>query len=402
MFEGIVREHLQAAGIEVGGDRPWDLQIHDDRFYRRVLLFGSLGLGDSYVDGWWDCDDLEGLVTRLLRHRLEHRAGLRLASVVSGLAGLAVNLQSRARAKIVAREHYDLPAGFYMSFLDPYNQYTCAWFEGTDDLEEAQEAKLRLICRKLELEEDDHVLDIGCGWGGFAHFASERIGCRVTGVTISEEQAAYARELNEGLPVEIVERDYRDLEGEYDKVLVCGMIEHVGYKNYRKLFQVARRCLEPGGLFLLHTIGGNESVRSIDPWIHRHIFPNAQLPSISQLGEASEGLMVMEDWHNFGPHYAPTLRAWFRRFDRAWPRLSEDYDETTYRTWKYYFLSCAASFEVRKNQLWQIVFSPEGVPGGYVAPRSATAETETTPVSSPGRTPEEIPQPARSSFSRSS
>jgi cyclopropane-fatty-acyl-phospholipid synthase len=252
-----------------------------------------------------------------------------------------------------------------MSFLDAYNQYTCGYFKNTDDLNTAQEQKLQLICSKLQLKKEDRVLDIGCGWGGFAKFASEHYGCHITGVTISKEQAAYAREFTKGLPVTIKEIDYRNIEDEYDKVLICGMIEHVGYKNYRTLLKIVNKVLEKNGLFLLHTIGNNTSVIFTDVWIGKYIFPNGILPSLKQITTAAEGLFILEDLHNFGQYYVPTLMSWFANFDKNWTVIAKDYGERFYRMWKYYLLSCAGMFRARDAQLWQFVFSKRGILGEY-------------------------------------
>ena len=364
-----MEQTLDSIDVRLDGSRPWDMQIHDQRLFARVLLERSVGAGDAYIDGWWDCDDIEELFYRLLSRRLDLSLGVGLSYyLVEWLGGLR-NRQSRKRARMVADRHYDLPSDFYMSFLDPYNQYTCGFFQDTDDLAEAQEAKLDLICQKLQLQPGERVLDIGCGWGGFARFAAERYGVHVTGISISNEQLDYGRQFTRGLPVELRYCDYRDVQGTFDKVLVCGMIEHVGHKNYRPLMQAVHRTLADDGLFLLHTIGGNESVHTIDPWLDKHIFPNATLPSIAQLDAASSGLFVMQDWHNFRQYYVSTLRAWFARFDANWSQFahklgagSERHARRLHRTWKYYFLSCAGIFRAGNAQLWQIVYTHSGLP----------------------------------------
>ncbi len=358
---------LESADIRVDGGRPWDPRVRDGRFFARVVRAGSLGLGDSYVDGWWECADLVEFFHRLLR-----RLQLESASWVDRLAALQarlLNLQTRWRARSVADAHYDLDASFFMSFLDRFNQYTCGYFRDTDELDAAQEKKLELICRKLRLRAGDQVVDIGCGWGGFARFAAERYGAHVTGVTISPEQARYARRFCRGLPVRVLECDYRDLHGRFDKALVCGMIEHVGYRNYRRLMDKVRCLLHDGGLFVLQTIGRNTTAHHGDPWITRHIFPNSMLPSLRQLAAAAEGLFVVEDVHNFGAHYEQTLLRWYERFRDGWPRFADRFGERFRRMWRYYLLSSAGAFRARSIQLWQIVLSPQGVPGGYVAPR---------------------------------
>ncbi len=368
--ERTVRKLLTQAGIAVNGKKPWDIAVHDPRFYRRVLAQGSLGLGESYMDGWWDCKKLDVFFEKIIRARIEEHLPHSLSFALHVLKSRVLNLQTKRRATRVAKEHYDLGNDFYMAFLDPYNQYTCGYFKDTKDLNRAQEQKLDLICRKLQLKKEDHVLDVGCGWGGFAKYAAKKYGCRVTGITISKEQAAFAREFCRGLPVEIRLTDYRDLKGSFDKVLICGMIEHVGYKNYRRILRKVWQCLKEDGLFLLHTIGTTVSVTtSTDPWTTRYIFPNSMLPSVSQIGRAIEGLFVMEDWHNFGAYYAPTLRAWYRNFVKSWPVFRKRYGERFFRMFEYYLLSFAGAFEVRCPQLWQVVLSKNGVPGGYVTVR---------------------------------
>src|SRR6202000_3192228 len=222
---------------------------------------------------------------------------------------------------------------------------------------------------KLGLKPGMRVLDIGCGWGEGLKLAAGRYGVTGVGITISEEQCKYAQALCQGLPVEFRLMDYRDLDERFDRLLSIGMVEHVGHKNYRTYMETARRCLKDDGLFLLHSIGSNVSVHDTDPWIAKYIFPNGMLPSIKQIGESLEGLFVMEDWHNFSAYYDRTLLAWRDNFERHWDEFKGDFDERFHRMWLFYLSSCAASFRVRRNQLWQLVLSPEGVPGGYVAPR---------------------------------
>lgn len=261
---------------------------------------------------------------------------------------------------MIAERHYDLGNQLFFSFLDPYNQYSCGFFEGTDDLSQAQKNKLALISAKLHLTANDHVLDIGCGWGGLARYVAERYGCAVTAVNISQEQLQYARKFCEGLPVSFQDCDYRMIDGRYDKIVSVGMFEHVGKKNYRTFMRVVHRCLNDNGIFLLHTIGSNISRTGSDPWIAKYIFPNSMLPSTAQIAQAVEGLFVIEDWHNLGPHYDKTLMAWNANFQMAWPRLKEKYDARFKRMWEYYLLSCAGAFRSRTIQVWQIVMTKDG------------------------------------------
>ena len=360
---------LAKADVMVGGGRPQDIQVHDERLFNRVLRHGTLGLGEAYMDGWWDANELDVFIDTVMRAHLDKKIEINLAAISTIAQAFLFNQQSREGSQDVAREHYDLSAELYMSFLDPYNQYTCGYFKDTDILNVAQEQKLDLICKKLQLKQGDRVLDIGCGWGGFAKYAAEHYGVSVTGITLSKEQLAYAKEFTQGLDVELRLQDYRDLDETFDKVLVCGMIEHVGYKNYRTFFEMTRRCLKDDGLFLLHTIGYESSQLTSDPWITKYIFPNGAIPSVAQIGKAIERIFIIEDLHNFGADYDKTLMAWFKNFDAAWPMLKAKYDERFYRMWKYYLLSCAGAFRAREIQLWQIVLAKGGVPGGYTSVR---------------------------------
>jgi cyclopropane-fatty-acyl-phospholipid synthase len=351
---------LAQAGIEVNGPNPWDIRVHDNRWYRRVLRNGNLGLGESYMDGWWDCERLDEMICRLLRGGLEDKVRGDIKYLLRFLPALLFNLQSRTRARIIAARHYDLGNDLFFSFLDPNRQYSCGYFQETDDLDQAQQNKMEMICRKLNLTASDRVLDIGCGWGGLAKYAAERIGCTVTGVNISREQLRSARELCQDLPVRFEDRDYRAIEGRFDKIVSVGMFEHVGRKNYRTFMRTVHRCLRDDGIFLLHTIGGNSSRTGCDPWMTRYIFPNGMLPSIAQIARAAERLFVIEDWHNLGPHYDQTLMAWHAKFLAAWPRLKNTYDARFKRMWEYYLLSCAGAFRARNIQLWQIVMTKYG------------------------------------------
>jgi cyclopropane-fatty-acyl-phospholipid synthase len=249
--------------------------------------------------------------------------------------------------------------------LGPTMAYSCGYWQSASTLDDAQMAKFELVCQKIALAPGLRILDIGCGWGGFAHYAATRYGVEVVGITLSPAQAAFARQRCGHLPVQIREQDYRDLSGQFDRIVSIGMFEHVGPSNYRSFFEVVARLLDPQGLFLLHTIGGNTSFRSTDPWIDRYVFPGSHLPSVQQIGRAIEGIFVLEDWHNFGADYDRTLMAWNANLEAAWPRLSAAYSERFHRFWRYYLLTCAGSFRARRNQLWQIALSPRGVRAGY-------------------------------------
>jgi len=356
---------LAAAEIEINGQNPWDIVVKNEKFYKRVLSQGSIGLGESYMDGWWEAEQLDELFHRLLSASLDEKIIHNWKLLFQFLVAKTFNLQAKSRAFKIGKHHYDIGNDLYVHMLDKLLVYTCAYWKDAKNLDEAQENKLDLVCRKLGLKAGQKVLDIGCGWGSFLKFAAEKYKVKAVGITVSKEQIALGKKLCAGLPVEIRLQDYRDLKEKFDHIVSLGMIEHVGYKNYRTYMKIAHQSLRDNGLFLLQTIGGNKSVKSTDPWISKYIFPNSMLPSIQQIAKSIEKLFVMEDWHSFGANYDKTLMAWFNNFNNNWDQLKDKYDQRFYRMWKYYLLCCAGSFRARKNQLWQIVLSKKGVPGGY-------------------------------------
>lgn len=355
----VLRELLARADVRCDGARAWDLRVHHPRAYSRMLAQWSLGAGESYVDGDWDCDRLDELFERLLRADLDRTAPLsaRLRLLAESWRQRAFNLQTVARSHQVGEHHYDAGNDVFEAMLDSRMIYSCGYWQHAQDLEQAQEDKLAMICRKLELKPGETLLDIGCGWGGLARYAAEQHGVRVTGVTVSKEQLTLAERRCAGLPVTLLLQDYRSLEGRFDKIVSVGMFEHVGLKNYPVYFDTARRLLAPEGLFLLHSIGVDRRAPYTDPWIERHIFPNGKLPSPVELAGALEGRFIVEDWHNFGADYDRTLMCWAERFEAAWPRLASRYDEGFHRMFRYYLLSCAGFFRSRQGQLWQLVLS---------------------------------------------
>lgn len=364
----ICRDLLQRADIEINGKRPFDIQVKNKHFYKRVLQQGSLGLGESYMDGWWECEQLDEFISRLLKIDIESQIKHNLKDLMHVVSARIINLQSKKRAWIVGKEHYDLGNDLFTLMLDHYMQYSCGYWPEASNLIEAQQNKLELICRKLKLHKGMTLLDIGCGWGGLAAYAAENYGVKVTGVTISAEQQKLAQQRCAGLDVEILLQDYRDLDGKFDRIVSVGMFEHVGPKNYKTYFTVANKNLTDDGIFLLHTIGSNQSDLNVDPWIDKYIFPNGCLPSISQLSSACEPFFVIEDLHNFGSDYDKTLMAWEQRFQDSWERLDKTYSERFKRMFTYYLKACAGAFRARNIQLWQVVLT-HGVPGGMNVPR---------------------------------
>jgi len=356
------------AGVELDGPHAWDPKIHRPRALTRIMLHGTLGAGESYVDGDWDCAALDEMTARLLGGGIDRLLYRHPAwNAAQTVAARLVNHQSLRRARANVAAHYDLGNDLYAAMLGSTMAYSCGYWRHATTLDEAQRAKHDLVARKIGLKAGHRVLDIGCGWGAFARFAAERYGARVTGVTLSRPQAEQARARCAGLPVDIRVEDYRRVTGRFDRIVSIGMFEHVGPRNYRTFFETTARLLEPAGLQLLHTIGGQAAAETSDPWVDRYIFPGSVLPSAGQIARAVEGLFVIEDWQNFGADYDRTLMTWHRRLARAWPALDR-YDARFRRLWRYYLLTCAGSFRARHNQLWQIVLSPAGVPGGYRRP----------------------------------
>jgi len=357
---------LSAACIAVNGPHPYDIQVHDERFYRRFLRDGRLGIGESYMDGWWDCADIDTFIYKLLMAQKMMRMRTRNIGFVStALLSKLLPAGSLYRSTEIAEKHYDLDNDLFAATLDPYMQYTCGyWPEGVTNLNAAQEAKLDLICRKLQLKPGMSLLDVGCGWGGLSKFAAERYGAKVTGISVSKEQLAFAKNLCKGLDVDFRLLDYRNLNEQFDRIVTVGMIEHVGKQYYRGFMQKMKGALKEDGIYLLHTIGSNHSHFS-SPWLEKYIFPGCFSPSIAHLGHAIDDLFVMEDWHNIGPHYYKTLIGWHENFEAAWPTLSRKYDERFYRMWKFYLLSMAPGFKARVGQLWQIVLTHKGLQPGY-------------------------------------
>jgi cyclopropane-fatty-acyl-phospholipid synthase len=350
---------LESADIRFNGGRPWDIQVRDPDLYDRVLRQGSLGFGEAFMDGCWESEHLDETFRKLLVAGIDTkiRGVAKLQFLTLFLRGLLVNLQSRKRAFQVGEHHYDIGNDVYSAMLDPTMSYSCGYWKEASSLDQAQLAKLRLICNKLELKPGERLLDVGCGWGGLARFAAQNYGAEVTGITVSKEQQRSARGRCADLPVRIELLDYRDVRGSFDKIVSVGMFEHVGPKNYPAYFATVHRMLEPNGLFLLHTIGNHSQLHTTDAWIDKYIFPNGYIPSARQLIRSIEKDFILEDWHNFGQDYDTTVMAWWRNFDAAWPGLADKYGERFYRMFKYYLHACAGYFRSRKGQLWQLVLS---------------------------------------------
>jgi cyclopropane-fatty-acyl-phospholipid synthase len=361
----VVEEILALADVKINGDRPSDIRVYDDRFYERVLSEGSMGFGESYMEGWWDAPALDECMFKIIKANLPSKVKPTWSMMWSYVKAKIFNMQAKELSKTVVQQHYELGDDLYEHMLGNTLAYTCAYWKNTATLDEAQTAKFDLIAKKAGLKPGMRVLDLGCGWGGFSRHIAKNYGVIVTAVNLSAQQCAYAKKICEGLPVTVLNQDYRDTVGTFDRIISIGLMEHVGHKNYRGFMDLISRCLTDEGLALVHTIGRNDSAVTAEPWIQKYIFPHGHLPSITQFGQAIEGLFVMEDWHNFSSNYDNTLVAWFNNFEKNWDKVKSGYPDTFFKMWKYYLLGCAGAFRARDIQLWQVVLSKHGVPGGY-------------------------------------
>ncbi len=365
-YRDILEPLLSEADIKINGTRPHDIRVHDERFFKRFLKDGRLGLGESYMDGWWDCDRLDEMFFKLFR--TDSKLQLQTRNWKFLLAALKAKLipdGSITRSSNVGVKHYDLDNDLFSIMLDKRMLYTCGLWDNVSTLDEAQEAKLDLICRKLKLEPGMTLLDVGCGFGGLCKYAAEKYGVKAVGISISKEQLKIGSERCAGLPVELRFQDYRDVSEKFDRIVCIEMFEHVGISFFGEYFAKMRQCLKDDGIFLMQ-IGGINVSNFSNIWITKYVFPGAYIPSLAEIFPAVEGYLVLEDIsHNMGPSYYTTLMAWHHNFTVNWDKLKHKYDQRFYRTWVYYLLSCAAGFKSRRGQVWQMVFTPKGIVGGY-------------------------------------
>jgi len=324
--EKLCRELFKEAGIEINGNKPWDIQVKNPKFYNRVITKGSLGLGESYMDGWWDSEALDEFIAKIVGANLRKKA-LNMKTILSItpriLWVLLTDFGNYNNSKNIGHHHYDVGDDVYNAMLDKRLVYTCGYWKDVKNLDEAQEAKLDLVCQKLRLKPGMKVLDIGCGWGSFLKFAAEKYGIEGVGVTVSKNQVELGRKLCKGFPVKILYKDYRDIEGKFDAIVSLGMFEHVGPKYYEVFMKKAKSLLKDDGLFLLHTIGSHRTVKITDPWLDKYIFPGGVIPSIVNISAALQKHFVLEDLHNFGYDYYLTLMEWFKNFNKNWGTLKK-------------------------------------------------------------------------------
>ncbi len=359
---------LEAAGVPTNGPQPWSIQVHNERLWDRVISQRQLGFGESYMDGWWDCPELDTMISKLLAiNPLEYfkpSPTLALHAVRSYLR----NNQTKNRAAKNAKHHYNIGNDLYTRMLDQEMVYSCGYWARASTLAEAQLAKFDLICRKLDLKPGMRLLDIGSGWGGFLRYAVKNYHVVGTGISPAENQIDLARQKSVGLHINFIQQDYRDLQGKFDRIVSIGMMEHVGPKNYRVFFEKCDDLLEVHGQMLHHTISSNLTKQVTDPFFERYIFPGGVLPSLAQIAKAAENLFVIEDVQNFGPDYDRTLMEWHKNISSTWHEIPQ-YDERFKRMWNYYLLASAAGFRTGNLQLLQCVFQRNGQRPTYIASR---------------------------------
>lgn len=360
------------------------LHVHDPRFYSEIAFGGTIGAGEAYMQGYWRVDDLTALMRILLQNRevldgMETGLARMAAPLQKALHWAARNTRSGSRRNIQA--HYDLGNSFFKLFLDPTMMYSSAIFERADmTLEEASTAKLDRICRKLDLQPGDRVMEIGTGWGGFAMHAAQHYGCHVTTTTISPAQHQLARQrvnaagLNER--IELLLTDYRDLSGQYDKLVSIEMIEAVGYQYYDAYFRKCSELLKPEGAMLLQAITiadqRYEAAKKSVDFIQRYIFPGSCIPSVTVISDALARVTDMRLYHleDIGPHYATTLRHWYDNCEAKADQIRAlGYPESFRRMWAFYLCYCEAGFTERViGDVQMLLVKPQARPAAIVPP----------------------------------
>ncbi|MFN0085881.1 MAG: class I SAM-dependent methyltransferase [Blastocatellia bacterium] len=353
------------------------LRILNPAFFKKCILHGEVGLGESYVDGDWETEDVVGVLSWFLvnlehapaAHSSKRRLPLTDFLLVFNRLRHRLRANNQAGARRNISEHYDLGNDFYKLFLDPSMTYSCGYFSSPDQsLESAQTEKYDRLCRKLKLTSSDHVLEIGGGWGGFAVHAARNYDCRVTSITISEEQLKYARDrvAAEGLSgqIDFQLTDYRNVTGKFDKIVSIEMIEAVGHEYFNSFFKKCHELLNRYGLLAIQAItcpdSRYESHRKNVTWMQKHIFPGGLLPSIGVMNEAINETGDLQLWNleEMGLHYARTTATWRERFNHNLEAvLAQGFDERFIRKWNYYLTNCEATFRTRNITVVQAIYS---------------------------------------------
>ena len=364
----ICLEILDKAGVPVNSTEPWSIQVHNDRLWDRVVSQHQLGMGEAYIDGWWDSQSVDQMLTKLLSVNVVSLLRPSPTVIYTALKSTILNRQTKSRASNNAKHHYNIGNELYSRMLDKEMVYSCAYWQGAQTLDQAQINKFDLICRKLKLEPGMRMLDIGSGWGGLLRHAVKNYGVIGYGISPADQQIKGATERSQGLGITFTQMDYRELTGQFDRIVSIGMMEHVGPKNLRTFFEKCDDLLNPDGIALHHTISSTYSKNSTDPYFDRYIFPGGVIPSPAQISKAAEKLFIVEDLHNFGLDYDRTLMAWHENINQHWDEIPQ-YDQRFQRMWNYYLLASAAGFRARNLGLIQMVFRKNGPKPAYISER---------------------------------
>lgn len=353
------------------------IRVHSNQFFRKCVLYGDIGLGEAYVDGDWDTDDISAVISWFILNlnQAPSMSGSNTQSLLVNCLGFVNRIGHLLRPNSLKtsqqniHEHYDLGNDFYKLFLDETMTYSCGYFGSKKiSLKEAQIAKYELLCQKLKISEQDHVLEIGCGWGGFAEYAAGKYGCSITGITISEEQFQFAtnRIAKAGLSgkVKIRFKDYRLVKGQFDKIVSIEMLEAVGDSYLEDYFEQCNRLLRKDGLLGLQIITcpdpRYDDLRKGTDWTQKHIFPGSLLLAQHRVAQAmnNTGQLFLHSWEEFSQSYAQTLKAWHERFNGSLESVREQgFDEKFIRKWNYYLCYCHAGFSMRNVGVAQAVYT---------------------------------------------
>jgi len=357
-------------------DLPRGMRIVDPAAIRRFRKHGIMGMGESFMDGQWTADRLDEVMTQVFTAPAPRLSAPAWGRMLAAVADKRVFNRQAARIFRIGEEHYDLGNDLFAIMLDKSMTYTSGYWANAATLDEAQEAKLDLLCRKLRLEPGMRVLDIGCGWGNFAHHAASRYGVHVTGITVSKEQAVFAQQRCAELDVDIRVQDYREVDERFDRVVSIEMIEAVGPKNMAPYYQTIDRCLPEGGLFALQAIAGTTLTRDSDRrldqyilWLVKHIFPDGYLPRETQMVARHGTALHVLDWHRFADDYDRTLLAWADNFNAGWPKIAKKYGERFRRRWHFYLFGCAAAFRAQLVHVYQVVYGKGALAQRYTPVR---------------------------------
>ncbi len=359
-YERRAQELFALAGIKINGDQPCDIQVRNNAAFVRLFGYGSLGWGEAYVDGYWDCEQLDDFVCRCLIANLTGH--FRPSDF---LLFLRARLLNRSFPTLAVPKHYESGIELFEKMLDQRLIYSSGYWKNATTLNEAQEHKLDLVAEKLGLKAGMKVLDIGCGWGGAIRYFAERYKVSGLAVTTSKNQYDVACQTCKDLPIEIRLHDYREVSEQFDCSYSIEMLGHLKPKHYKHYFQFVNRTLREGGSHLVQVAGSSMRAVRSDPWVQRYIFPGGYVPAPSQLIAAAQASLNLEDWQILTKDHDQTFMAWHENLSAAWKDFEEEVDERTVRMWRYYLLSFAGVFRSNASQLWQIVFSKSAVNPTY-------------------------------------